>query len=151
MLVISVQNSLPPQDMGLSTSSVTFFRSMGGTLGAAVSLAILFGTVQSNITERVTRAHLSLKDLAALRTVSLNNTESLQGKPAVVRDLVLNGFADSMHTVFVVVAALVVPAFVLTFFVKELPLRTTGGLAARRAAESAAEAGGLAMAETAVV
>ena len=40
-----VQNAVPPQDMGVATSSATFFRQMGGTLGTAVFLSILFSTV----------------------------------------------------------------------------------------------------------
>jgi hypothetical protein len=54
-----------------------------------------------------------------------------------------------MHTVFLVVAFLVVPAFVLSFFIKEVPLRSTGGLAAARAQQNAQ--GEHAMAETAIV
>ena len=148
MLVIAVQNALPPQDMGLSTSSVTFFRSMGGTLGAAVSLGVLFGTVRGNIQDRVLSAHLSLRDLASLRGLSLDNTEGFSKLSEPARRVVLSGFADSMDTVFLVVAAVVVPAFIGTLFIKEVPLRTQGGLAARRDAECE---GDLAMAETAVV
>jgi EmrB/QacA subfamily drug resistance transporter len=148
MLVIAVQNALPPSDMGLSTSSVTFFRSMGATLGAAVSLGVLFGTVRGNITDRVAGAHLSGPDLLSLRGLSLDNTEGFAKLSAPVRHLVLSGFADSMDTVFLVVAAVVVPAFIGTFFIKEVPLRTQSGLAAQRSAECDGE---MAMAETAVL
>jgi EmrB/QacA subfamily drug resistance transporter len=148
MLVIAVQNALPPSDMGLSTSSVTFFRSMGGTLGAAVSLGVLFGTVRGNITDRVSAAHLPLADLLSLKGLSLDNTEGFAKLSAPARHVVLSGFADSMDTVFLVVAAVVVPAFIGTFFIKEVPLRTEGGLAAQRSAEADGER---AMAETAVL
>ncbi len=148
MLVIAVQNALPPQDMGLSTASVTFFRSMGGTLGAAVSLAVLFGSVRSNIVDRATQAHFPKAALDSLRTVSLDNTGNFAALPAQVKRAILSGFADSMDTVFVVVACVVVPAFIGCFFIKEVPLRSEGGLAAQRTASAE---GDRAMAETTIV
>ena len=148
MLVIAVQNALPPQDMGLSTASVTFFRSMGGTLGAAVALGVLFGTVPANIKDRVLGAHLGMGDLLSLRGLSLQDTTTFSKLSAPARRVVLEGFADSMHTVFLVVAIVVIPAFIGTFFIKEVPLRKEGGLAAQR---TAADEGGRAKAETAVV
>ncbi|HEX4812416.1 MAG TPA: MDR family MFS transporter, partial [Nonomuraea sp.] len=48
-LVLAVQNAVPPQDMGVATSSATFFRQMGGTLGTAVFLSILFSTASGKI------------------------------------------------------------------------------------------------------
>jgi hypothetical protein len=145
MLVISVQNSLPPQDMGLSTAGITFFRSIGATLGAAMSLALLFGTVVGNIKDRLLDSpYKALAD--TVNGDKLDNTTTLFATlPAPVKRLVLEGFADSMHTVFLVVACIVVPAFVLTFFIKEVPLRQHGGL------ESAEADGERAMAESAVV
>ena len=44
-LVLSVQNVVPPKDMGVATSSATFFRSIGGTVGTAVFLSLLFTVV----------------------------------------------------------------------------------------------------------
>jgi len=148
MLVIAVQNALPAKDMGLSTSSVTFFRSMGGTLGAAVSLAVLFGSLRANILDRAQQAGFPKAALASIRTVSLDNTENFSKLPAAARRVVLEGFADSMQTVFLVVAAAVIPAFIGAFFIKEVPLRNESGIAAQRTAESEGER---AMAETAVV
>lgn len=138
-LVISVQNALPPKDMGVATSSVTFFRSMGGTFGAAVSLAVLFGSLAGNIQERAVRAGLPDEVIARFENASaLNDTSIIDTLPEAVRRVVLEGFADSMSTVFVVVAMLLVPAFVLSFLVKELPLRTSGGLQAASADEQEA-------------
>ncbi len=148
VLVIAVQNALPPQDMGLSTSSVTFFRSMGGTLGAAVSLAVLFGSVRGNILERAEQAGFSPLALQTIRTVSLDNTENFTRLPEAARRVVLEGFADSMQTVFLVVACIVVPAFIGAFFIREVPLREQGGIAAQRSAEADGERS---MAETAIV
>ena len=66
---------------------------------------------------------------------ALDDTSIIATLPAAVRRVVLEGFADSMSTVFLTVAVLLVPAFVLSLFIEEIPLRATGGLAAARAGE----------------
>ena len=48
-LVLAIQNAVPPQDMGVATSSATFFRQMGGTLGTAVFLSVLFNALPGKI------------------------------------------------------------------------------------------------------
>jgi EmrB/QacA subfamily drug resistance transporter len=130
-LVISVQNALPPQDMGVATSSVTFFRSLGGTLGAATSLAVLFGSLAGNITARAREAGLPQDVVDRFsRASALDDSSIIATLPDAVQAVVLQGFADSTSTVFLTVAVLLVPAFVLTLLVEELPLRAQGGLAA---------------------
>jgi EmrB/QacA subfamily drug resistance transporter len=137
-LVISVQNALPPSDMGVATSSVTFFRSMGGTVGAAASLALLFGSLAGNIRDRAVAAHLPPDVIARFKNATaLNDTSVIATLPPAVRRVVLEGFADSMHTVFLVVLLLLIPAFVLSWFIKEVPLRSMGGIDAARAEASA--------------
>ena len=44
-LTIIVQNAVPPREIGVATSSATFFRQLGGTLGVAVFLSLLFSTL----------------------------------------------------------------------------------------------------------
>ena len=138
-LVIAVQNALPPRDMGVATSSVTFFRSMGGTFGVAAALALLFGSLAGNIQARARAAHLPPQIIEKFKHASaLNDTSIIKTLPPLIRRVVLEGFADSMHTVFVAVFVLLIPAFVLAFFIKEVPLRNLGGAAAAKA-ESLAE------------
>lgn len=48
-LVLASQNSVAPRDMGVATSSSTFFRQIGGTMGTAVLLSILFALMPTNI------------------------------------------------------------------------------------------------------
>jgi EmrB/QacA subfamily drug resistance transporter len=137
-LVISVQNALPPSDMGVATSSVTFFRSMGGTVGVAASLALLFGSLAGNIRDRAVSAHLPPSVIAQFKNATaLNDTSVIGTLPPAVRRVVLEGFADSMHTVFLMVFLLLIPAFVLSFFIKEVPLRSMGGIDAARAEANA--------------
>jgi EmrB/QacA subfamily drug resistance transporter len=133
-LVISVQNALPPRDMGVATSSVTFFRSMGGTFGAAASLAVLFGSLAANVQSRLTAAGLPAEVVDRFSSATaLDDSTVIDTLPAAVRLAVLQGFSDSVQTVFAVVAVLLVPAFFLTLLLKEEPLRAQGGIAAAQA------------------
>ena len=137
-LVLSVQNALPAKDMGVATSSVSFFRSLGGTFGAAIALAVLFGSVIGNIRDRAVAAGLPADVIARFSDkASLNDTSIIATLPPALRRSVLEGFADSFSSVFLTVAVLLVPAFVLTLFVKELPLRSRGGIEAASEEERA--------------
>ncbi len=133
-LVISVQNALPPRDMGVATSSVTFFRSLGGTFGAAASLAVLFGSVAGNIQDRARSAGLPQAVIDRFgQASSLNDSSVISTLPDALRTVVLNGFADSIDTSFLFIGLLLIPAFVLTVLTREVPLRSQGGLAATNA------------------
>lgn len=125
MLIIAAQNALPARDMGLSTSSATFFRAMGSTVGAAVALAVLFGTVLGNIRERLIEGNVPSAYLDQVKqTSALDDTRALFDLlPAPIEHMVLQGFADSMRTVFLVMAITLVPAFIGALFIKEVPLR----------------------------
>jgi EmrB/QacA subfamily drug resistance transporter len=48
-LMLTMQSAVPPQAIGVATASATFFRQIGGTIGVAVFLSVLFGTVGSHI------------------------------------------------------------------------------------------------------
>ena len=140
-LMVSVQNALPAKDMGVATSSVTFFRSLGGTFGVAISLAVLFASLAGNIQDRARAAGLPQAVLDRFSEASaLDDTSIIATLPAAVRSAVLQGFADSMSTAFLLVGLLLVPAFVLIVRVKEIPLRAQGGLAAAQADARTADA-----------
>ena len=66
-IVLAVQNAVPATDIGVATSSATFFRQMGGTLGTAVFLSILFGTVGDRIAARFADAFSDPAFLAAIQ------------------------------------------------------------------------------------
>jgi MFS family permease len=165
-LVLAVQNAVPPRDMGVATSSATFFRQMGGTLGTAVFLSVLFSTVGEKILAafradaatsafqqavrdpQVLAEPANVSVIEALRTSgtlpagSLDDTSFLsQLDPRIARPF-LEGFAGSMSLVFTVAAGILVLAFVVVLFLPEEPLRSVSGIQAREqeAAETAAAA-----------
>jgi EmrB/QacA subfamily drug resistance transporter len=165
ILIIAAQNAVPARDMGVATASATFFRQMGGTLGVAAFLSILFSTAGNKI-------------LGAFRTIARTpEFQSALANPAVranpandiVRQIVgtggsagnvggvlqdssflqhidprlarpfLVGFSAAMNGVFLVVAGAMFVGFVILLFLEEVPLRTQSGIEAL-AAELAAEA-----------
>jgi EmrB/QacA subfamily drug resistance transporter len=126
VLVIAVQNSADYADLGAATSGVTFFRSIGGAFGVAIS-----GSIFSN--------HLASGLARALAGVPLPagfNISSAQSNPAVLKRLpaavhadVVAAYAHSVDRIFLFAAPIAAVAFVLSWFLKELPLRQTAGAA----------------------
>jgi EmrB/QacA subfamily drug resistance transporter len=156
-LTLATQNSVPSQDMGVATSAATFFRQVGGTIGVAVFLSLLFSLLPKNIGNRVgtamsdpafqqaAAAHAQSSDPAVIQQSIQHlgaqmetDTSFLQHVPAVLAQPFKQGFVDSMHPVFVVAAAVAALAFLVLLFFKEVPLRMTSALAERQAAASAA-------------
>ena len=156
-LVLAVQNAVTPQDMGVATSSATFFRQMGGTLGTAVFLSVLFSTVGDRITtafreiaadRRRSRPRCKdpqvLADPANRRVVeaitgggglpkgALDDTSFLSQIDDRLARPFLQGFSSSMDLVFTAAAGVVFLAFLLTWFLPEEKLRTVSGIEARR-------------------
>jgi MFS family permease len=121
VLVLAVQNAVPHSVLGVATSGSTLFRQVGGSIGVA-----LFGTIFANRfhSELVARLPAGAK---APRVVS----------PAVIRHLpprAHSAFADAvsaaLHPVFLVAAGVSLVAFVLTWFLRDVPLRSGGEQAA---------------------
>jgi predicted MFS family arabinose efflux permease len=118
-ITTAVQNSVEMRDMGAATSSTTFFRSLGGSIGAAI-----FGAVLST---RLTY-HLSQQLGAAGGAVppgglEANNVQAIQALAEPARHLVLGAFAGAIDDVFRIGVPLVLIAFVIALFLPEVPLR----------------------------
>ena len=157
-LVLATQNAVPASQMGVATSSAAFFRSMGGTFGTAIFLTIFFSGAARHVSVNVQAAadepqfQAALRDPAngviarALRAIAngstgqLNDTSFLEYGSQVLRQPFLAGFAQAMDRVFLVAALVVLPAFLLSFFLKEVKLRTETGLEAQAAERAAAAA-----------
>jgi EmrB/QacA subfamily drug resistance transporter len=150
-LQLASQNDVPARDMGVATSSATFFRQIGGTTGTAVFLSILFGAVGGRIAAAVSSAMASPAYTAALAnpanagfvhrldsgSMDLNDTSFLSGLDPVLARPILEGFSSAMSTVFVVGGLVLATGFVLVWFLKENPLSDKSAL--ERRAEEAEE------------
>jgi EmrB/QacA subfamily drug resistance transporter len=183
-LTLSVQNAVPAKDMGVATASATFFRQLGATAGTAIFLSVLFSTVGDKITTAFRSAAKTPQFQNALHDPAVAGKAANQpvvqmlqhpaaggGGQSVLSDSSFiqklddvfaapfkQGFAASMHTVFLLGAAVIAIAFVLNLFIKEVPLRSVSGIQAqaaaaaeKAAAEKAAAADKAAAQELAVV
>ncbi len=123
-IVIALQNSVDFKDMGVATSSNTFFRSLGSVFGTA-----LFGTI---LTSRL--GHYLLESGFAPEQAELiqNNTAAIGALSPEGQVTALNAFVDSFHMVFLVAAPVVAIGFIVALFLRETPLRTNADYAAAR-------------------
>jgi hypothetical protein len=146
---LAMQNSVEPRDMGVATSATTFFRQVGGSLGTAIFLSILFSNAASKIpgeyvkagkTPAFQAAAAAHPDQLKLLTGggSLNDTSFLQHINGTLAHPFLVGFSDSMDVVFLVGGIVLIAAVVFSIRMKEVPLRTQSGLQAAQAARDAA-------------
>ena len=162
-LTLVAQQSVKASDIGVATSSATFFRQMGGTLGVAVFISILFNSLADTIGNAFKNKQV-LADITAaaqdpavlanpenvefLRALADSESSSALSDQLKTDSSFLNtidprlarpfevGFAESAVQVFVWGSVAVAIAFVLSFFIKAPPLRETS--AAQEAAAAAA-------------
>jgi hypothetical protein len=130
VLVVAVQNAVPRSQLGTATSCSTFFRSIGGSFGVAVFGAIFNNRLAANLPKYLPPS--------ALRAVHGSNVTAspaqLDALPPAIHHGYVLAFSDSLHTVFLIGAPVALIAFVLTWFLKDLPLRDHAYLAGDAAA-----------------
>ena len=121
-IVTAVQNSVERRDMGSATSSITFFRQMGGSIGAALFGAVLSSRLAHYLAEQLARAGISPG--AGGPQVEANNVQAIQQLAEPVRSVVLGAFTNALDDVFLVGVPFVAVAIVVALLLKEEPLRT---------------------------
>jgi EmrB/QacA subfamily drug resistance transporter len=119
VLVLVVQNDAHPQDIGVVTSTATFFRSVGGSFGVAI-----FGAVfASRLSDQL--ASLPASVTARLGSGVHLNPEQAKLLPPDVHAAFLGAFAHALHGAFILGTGLAVVPFVLSWVLPEVPLRTS--------------------------
>jgi EmrB/QacA subfamily drug resistance transporter len=121
VLVLIVQNDARPQDMGVVTSTATFFRSVGGSFGVALFGAVFASRLAAEL------ARLPADVVARLGDVgNIDPARAKQLPPEVHADF-LQVFASALHGVFLFGMAIAIVPFALSWLIREVPLRTTLG------------------------
>jgi len=119
MMSLIAQNSVDLKDMGVASSARMFFQQMGGSLGVAA-----FGAVFAHkLTESLGSAGSATGTKFSSASLDPATVTSL---PPAVREVVYNGIAHAVQTVFLGVAPSAVVIFLLALLIKEVPLRGRG-------------------------
>jgi hypothetical protein len=121
VLVVAVQNAVPYSQLGVATSTATFFRSIGGTIGVSALGAVLSSRLLSQLSSHATKAQLSLLKGGSITA----NPAQIDRLPPGQRAMVIAAFSHALGDVFLVAAPCAAVAFVLSLMMKEIPLRTT--------------------------
>jgi EmrB/QacA subfamily drug resistance transporter len=115
VLVLIVQNTSNFEDLGVATSGVTFFRTIGSSFGAAI-----FGSLFSNFLKDRIGPALAAGGVPASAVAS---PEALHRQPHSVAAPIVAAYADSLTQVFLCAAPVALLGFVLALFLREVPLR----------------------------
>jgi EmrB/QacA subfamily drug resistance transporter len=156
-LTIASQNAVGARDIGVATSSSTFFRQIGGTLGVAVIFSLLFSrlpdTLKAAFADPKLKAALAkavdpttahgrailadpnnahilsiLKNPALIGNALTADTAFLKTSSPALTAPFLHGFANATASVFWLSLAVIGVAFVLSFFLKATPLRAKSAI-----------------------
>jgi len=118
-LILAVQNTVPLRDVGAASASVTFFRSLGGTVGVSVLGAVLANRVTDSITHDLAAAGLPTSGGGGASTLNLN------ALPDTVQHIVRAAYGDATGHIFLISAAIGVLGVIAAALLKPAPLRTS--------------------------
>jgi DNA-binding MarR family transcriptional regulator len=124
VLVVAVQNAVPYEHLGTATSGVTFFRSIGGSIGTAVFGAIFANLLANNVTHAL---HLNAISRNLRGALNAANPTSLAHLPPAVHAGVVSGMVHTIQTLFLISAPIAAVAFTLSWFLPDVELRKTLG------------------------
>ncbi|MEU3780910.1 MFS transporter [Streptomyces sp900129855] len=117
VLVLAVQNSVRPADLGTATSANTYFRQIGGSVGAAVFGTLFAGRLADALRETLpARAGAGLPDPESL------TPQLVHALPPALRDACIRAYADAMPRIFLYLVPVLVLGLLIACFLKEKPL-----------------------------
>ncbi|MFF9582567.1 MFS transporter [Streptomyces achromogenes] len=139
-LVLATQNQVSPSDLGSASSTVTFFRSLGGAVGVSALGAVMSRRITHYVQDGVSA--LDPKSQAALAggSGSTDSIPDMDKLPAPIRTLMESAYGHGIADVFLIAGCLAAIAFLITLFIKEVPLKTMGALAQSADGDAPAQA-----------
>lgn len=128
-LVLVVQNAVVPAEIGVASSGIAFFRSLGGTIGVSVLGAIMATKVTDLMGERAADLKSAIaslgaggKDVAA--ALASGNIPAVHSLPEPVRLVIESAYGDAVAHIFAVAAPLSILTILAVVFLPNLELST---------------------------
>jgi EmrB/QacA subfamily drug resistance transporter len=112
--ILAVQNSTPREHLGTATSTITFFRSIGASLGGAIFGSVLISRLTHHIQETLPGAGSA---------VASATSSGLAHVPAAARQAVSLAYVKSFHEMFLLAIPFALAAFLVALTLRETPLR----------------------------
>ncbi|HZU72500.1 MAG TPA: MDR family MFS transporter [Acidimicrobiales bacterium] len=122
VLVLITQNAVPQSELGVATSGATFFRSIGGSFGAAIFGAIFSNVLVGRLAAQLHGVTLPLRGGTASVTPAI-----LDRLPAPIHHGFITAYASSMQTVFLIAVPIALLAFAFTWLLPHVELRREPG------------------------
>ncbi|CAM5432671.1 MFS transporter [Streptomyces chartreusis] len=117
VLILAVQNSVRPTDLGTATSANNYFRQIGGSVGAAIFGTLFAARLTDALAERLP-AHAGA-NLPEPESITPQLVHSL---PPALRDAYIQAYADAMPRIFLYLVPVLVLGLLIACFLKEIPL-----------------------------
>jgi EmrB/QacA subfamily drug resistance transporter len=124
-LVLAVQNTVAQADIGASSSMVSFFRSLGGSVGVSALGAVLAHQVSDSVAEGMTRLARHGYQLPAGAGHDTGSIPDVSTLPGPLRAVFENAFGEATGHLFLVALPFAVGALLCVLAIREVPLRTS--------------------------
>jgi EmrB/QacA subfamily drug resistance transporter len=128
VLSIAAQNAVDDRLLGVATASTSLFRQIGGVIGVAACGAIFANRIAVELAER-------LPSGAPIPTET--NPDVINRLPENIHAPYIQAVTAALHPVFLTTTGIVLVAFLLSWLLRERPLRTTTGSRERELAHDA--------------
>ncbi|MET9667583.1 MFS transporter [Streptomyces sp. NPDC006475] len=126
VLILAVQNAVPPADLGTATSANNYFRQIGGSVGAAVFGTLFADRLTDSLADRLPQG-------AGLPDPESITPQLVHAMPPAMRDGYIQAYADAMPRIFLYLVPVLVLGLFIAFFLKEKPLVSHNASAAETA------------------
>ena len=124
-LVLVVQNTVSPNELGVSSSAVTFFRTIGGTAGMSAMGAMLSHQIVDFIKDGVgTLAQTNPEAAAGAKALDGGAIPKLSELTAPIRDIVESAYGHGIGDVFLAASPVAIVAIIAIALIPNIPLNT---------------------------